>query len=721
VFATWSIRHPRWALLITAVLVAVCLEGLSRVTWDFSLEELYPEDGESALVYNAHLERFGRDDSSIILALDGDAFDPRLAQLEHALQDITGVQDTLSPHSYETFIESDGTLAPKPLAPGDSDPIATGTLVSQNGDAGAVIARIDDLHNNHEDRDALLDRVEQTLEEIGGDWFLGGIPVIRTTYVRLLQADVKLLIPLAFLVSTIFFVIGLRDWRHVIACSFTIALGGSLSVAALSLAGHPLTFFSPALVAVVLVVGTSDIVHLVHRFADHHKRGDAPEIALHSATKEVSVACFLTSLTTAIGFSSLLTTDLPNIRTFGMFTALGVMMVFITTFIVLPPILNWLGPPRHVALERSKARQEKFGRFGEWALSHAKLGALSGILLVVWSVYGATQLRVDQRILEDVRADSIVAKSHDFLEEHMGAVLPLDIIVETTQTTTRDPSFVQALQTFEGVLRQDEMIGHVVGLPDLIEQGWHALGQPALPPTAAANAQVLLLYDLVDPSLVSSFESDAQSTRIRTRVRDLGHGETVALVDRIHAAAAPLKAMGATIEVTGVAWLAQEVNTTLTRQFAGSFALALLAIAVIGFLRYRSIRRVAIALVPNTLPLLVITGVLGWTGIPLKPSTAMVFSVGLGIAIDDTLHFLTVYERGRALGCDAREAVLRAYRTAGRSMADTSVVIALGFSVFALSQFVGLTYFGTLNAVCVAAAVYADLILLGPLLVRFDR
>jgi len=238
VLATWSIRHPRWAAICTVLLVAICVEGLSRVTWDFSLEELYPQDSESAQIYAAHLDRFGRDDSTIIVALDGDAFDPRLAEVEDALRQLTGIDSTLSPHSYETLQEVDGFLEPRPLERGDKDPFAVGTLVSAEGDAGAVIARIDDLHNNHDDRNALLEDVEQALETTGGDWFLGGIPVIRTTYVRLLQADVKVLIPLAFFVSTIFFVIGLRDWRHVLACSFTIALGASLAISALALAGH---------------------------------------------------------------------------------------------------------------------------------------------------------------------------------------------------------------------------------------------------------------------------------------------------------------------------------------------------------------------------------------------------------------------------------------------------------------------------------------------------
>jgi predicted RND superfamily exporter protein len=594
-------------------------------------------------------------------------------------------------------------------------------VIASDRRAGAVIARIADNHNHHAGRDALLKQVDEALAKADGDWFVGGIPVIRTEYVRLLQRDSKLLVPLAIVVSTLFFIIGLRDWRHVLACSFTISLGGGLAVSALLFAGHPLTFFSPALIAVVLVVSTSDIVHLVHRFADHHARTGSTALAIESATREVSVACFLTSLTTAIGFSSLLLTDLPNIRTFGAFTGIGVMMAFITTFIVLPPLLAHLGPPRHVALERAKARQASLERFGRWVLDRKRAALGSGIIVALVAGFGVTQIKIDHRILEDVRASSRVAMSQDFLEARLGSVLPLDVIIERPDAPIRDPVLLEALEVFQQTLRSDEMVGHVVGLTDLVARGWQALGEEGLPSTLAAVSQVLLLCDLVDPDLVPSLQADEHSTRIRTRVQDRGHDETVALVDRIRRAAAPLEALGATVQVTGVAWLAQEVNSTLTTQFAGSFGLALVAIACIAFIRYRSLRRVAIALIPNALPILVILGILGWTGITLKPSTAMVLSVGLGIAIDDTLHFLTVYERGRNAGLDAETAVLGAYGTAGRSMVDTSVVIALGFLIFAMSEFVALTYFGTLNAICVVVAVYADLLLLGPLLVKFDR
>jgi predicted RND superfamily exporter protein len=182
-----------------------------------------------------------------------------------------------------------------------------------------------------------------------------------------------------------------------------------------------------------------------------------------------------------------------------------------------------------------------------------------------------------------------------------------------------------------------------------------------------------------------------------------------------------LSPLGASATVTGVGWLAQEVNGTMTRQFFGSFGLALGLIALLGLALTRSPRRTAVALVPNTVPVLLHLGLLGALSLALKPSTAMVMSIGLGIAVDDTIHILSVYERERARDATPRAAVETAYREAGRSVVSTSVLLASGFSAFAASTFVGTLSFGLLTAWAVATALYADLFLLGPLLVLVDR
>ena len=171
-----------------------------------------------------------------------------------------------------------------------------------------------------------------------------------------------------------------------------------------------------------------------------------------------------------------------------------------------------------------------------------------------------------------------------------------------------------------------------------------------------------------------------------------------------------------------MAYIIQWINNTLTRQFVGSFGLALAFIGLAWALTTRSVRRVVMALIPNILPLLAVLGALGLTGVPLKPTTAMVFSIGLGIAVDDTIHFLAAYERWRKNNpeCTSEEAALHAYQTAGRSMLDTSIVLMAGMLVMCVSKTNAFLYLGAFTAWAIFAALITDLFLLGPLLVALD-
>ena len=216
---------------------------------------------------------------------------------------------------------------------------------------------------------------------------------------------------------------------------------------------------------------------------------------------------------------------------------------------------------------------------------------------------------------------------------------------------------------------------------------------------------------------------DGARTRILLRVRDEGGDATVQLVERVTPKAeALIKQLGGTVSITGVADVIQWINQTLTRQFVGSFLVALLLIGLAWSLTTRSLRRVAMALLPNILPLLAVLAALGVPGIPLTPTTAMVFSIGLGIAADDTIHFLAAYERCRSDHPEStsEDAAMHAYSTAGRSMLDTSIVLVAGMLAMGASEFNGFLYLGGFTAWAVIAALITDLLMLGPLLVALD-
>jgi predicted RND superfamily exporter protein len=710
-------RHGWPSLLLACGILGVSLLALPQLRFEFSLEDLFPRDTPSAAAQQRAIERYGRDDGRILVALEGDPFDPRLGELERRAAAIPGVVSTHSPTSWQLLDPEGGGLSTRSLRAGDRDPLSTDTLVASDGAAGAVLLELDGALNHHAGRAPIVAAVESITEEIPGRWHLGGVPVIRVAYVRAMQRDLTRLLPLAMLVSLVFFVDALRDWRHVLLCAGVLILGAALTGATLVLTGTPFTIFTPAMLAVVLVVGTSDLVHLIHRFADRFHDGETEgEIALLDTLRELVPICLATSATTAVGFLSLLATAIPQIRRFGAMTALGVMLVFACSMLLVPPALLRLGPPRRRATARAERGRARMAGLGRALLARPWIAPTLTAALLVFGISGALRVETDPHILGEVRSTEM-ARSNDFFEEHLGAVLPLDIHISAPEGGLLEPALLEALDRVEGWLRDEPQVGAVLGLPDLLRQGWEALGEQGLPGDPEGSAQVLLLFDMIDPDIAASVTADEQHTRVRTRVRDHGHRATVDLVQRLEAFAAPLLGPhGATMEITGVAWLAQEINATLTRQFAGSFALALVVVGALGLLVYRRLGLVLLALIPNTLPLLALLGLMGWTGLGLQPSTAMVFSVALGVAVDDTIHFLAGYRRRRSQGLGADQAVVETIATVGRTLVDTSLLLAGGFAVFAISQYGAMALFGQLTAFCVVVAAVSDLLILGPLL-----
>jgi hypothetical protein len=731
VFTTWPIDHPRASAGITLLLAALIACAVPRTNIDFSIEQLYPQDSEMAAVYNEHKSAYGADDSAFFVAREGDPWAPELAEAERRIRAIEGVRTTVSPFTMETMVDNEGVLEMRPIEPRDESPLTRGTVLALDGSAGSVIVRIHDEHNHHQGRDALLTAVDDALSSLDGEWHLAGMPVIRTAYVRLVLRDLMVLLPLALLVSGVFFVMSFRDARQVALGLFSITLGMLTAGAAYVLAGGVLNTFSPAFFAVIIVVGTSDLIHLVHRFSDHINAIDGPpstedvQYAARAAAREIGFSCLLTTATTSVGFLALTWTDLPTIQQFGMGAGMGVVLTYLTTFLVVPPVLARMRPPTEAARRHASDGGARIQRFGEWVVERRRAMLWGFLAVAIGLVALGSKTSVAYRILADL-SGSNAGISQQFMEDHMGAVLPMSVDIRF-DGDARDPESIKAIHGLTQWLRSEPLIGHATGLSDLAIPAWETLsGRPGtMPDSRDATAQALFLLRMAkDDPVPHVMLEDGQRTRVVMRVKDEGGTAMVELGDRIQQEADRwLSPAGGTATITGVAHVIQWINRTLTIQFAGSFVIALLLIGASWMLITRSPRRVFIALVPNVLPLLAVLGALGALGVPLKPTTAMVFSIGLGIAVDDTIHFLAAYERHRKAHPEAGSAgaVGHAYATAGRSMFDTSLVLVAGLLTLGASEFSGFLYLGGFTAWAVVAALITDLMLLGPLLVALDK
>jgi len=727
-FFAWPIDHPWSNCFLLLTIIAFIGFALPRAVIDFSLEQLYPQNSELAQTYKEHKAAYGADDNIFFAAREGDGWAPEIQQVEEQIRRLPQVESTLSPFTMERLESHDGVLEMRPLTPGDTDVLTRGTVLSVDDSAGAVIVKIAHEHNNHVGRDALLTEVEDIIDSVGGEWHLAGMPVIRTAYVRLVLTDLRVLIPLSILIAGFFFVLSFRDTRQVLVGLLSISMGMLASAAAYIAAGGVVNTFSPAFFSVVIVVGTSDLIHLVHRFSDHvddlGTDRESVQEAARRAAREIGFACFLTTTTTAIGFLALLWTDLPTVRMFGMGAGAGVTITYITTFLIVPPLLARMKPPSTSARRHATGGGERMRRLGTWVVQRRKkMVTLFGVIGIILGVL-ASQTEVAYRLLADL-GTSDAGNSQHFMEKHMGAVLPMSVDIRL-DSDAREPEAIAAIDELTGWLREQPLVGHATSLADLTRTSWEALsGQPgSMPPTREATAQSLFMLGMGEEDPVPSLMlDDGARTRILMRVRDEGGAATVQLTEQLeHKTKELLGPIGGTAHVTGVAYVIQWINRTLTQQFFGSFIIALMLIGTVWLVTTRSIRRVVIALIPNFLPLLAVLAALGATGIPLKPTTAMVFSIGLGIAVDDTIHFLAAYERWRKQNPEGSslDAVQHAYATAGRSMLDTSIVLTAGMLAMTASEFTGFLYLGAFTAWSVVAALITDLLLLGPLLVLLD-
>ena len=408
----------------------------------------------------------------------------------------------------ERLEDRDGLLSMRPLSPLDTDPMARGTVVGTRGDGGAVIVRIAEQSNNHDGREILISEVEAIIAELDGEWHLAGMPVIRTAYVRLVIKDMSTLIPLSVLVAGFFFVLSFRDTRQVVLGLSSITLGMLTAGAAYIVAGGVVNTFSPAFFSVVVVVGTSDLIHLVHRFSDYVDANpdaeDATRVAARKAAEEIGFAC-LTTTTTAVGFLALMWTDLPTVQMFGLGAGLGVILTYLTTFLLVPPILARMRPPSRSARGHATGGSDRMTRLGQWAMARRRsmLGAFA-VLAVILAVFGA-QTKVAYRLLADLGGTS-AGTGQAFMEENMGAVLPMSVDIRF-EDDAREPKNLRAIGELTDWLRDQPLVGHATSLTDLTQLSWRTLSGSSseLPPNREAAAQSLLRWAWAakTPSLTS--------------------------------------------------------------------------------------------------------------------------------------------------------------------------------------------------------------------------
>lgn len=567
--------------------------------------------------------------------------------------------------------------------------------------------------------------------EMGTDtrWHLSGMPYIRTVNVMKARREINIFIILAALVTLLVLVILFRSPAEVIIPLVNVGLGVLWSRGFMHLLGYEITLLTGLLPPLLIVIGVPNAVYFITKYHIECGRISDKFTALQKVMTRTGSAIFLTNLTTAIGFLSFTVTGSATLVEFGILASISVALLFVLTLLFIPVAFSFLPKPDGRSTAHLEKRLSLATVRNLILISQYRRGWVYGltILALGLSVLGISRMRVEGTVTDDLPRHDPVISDLRFFERYMGGVMPLEILIETRQENGfwKSPKLWKKMEALQAYLRELGMTSRAYSLVDLIKFANQAFynGDPSYYQLPNQFDRAFLI-DYLKPgnnrdSLMRNFvDSTGRLARVSVQMEDLKAEDILNLKTRIETyLKEEFPSDTYTTAVTGGSVIFAKGTGYLIRNLVFSMALAVVVIALLMALLFRQVKMVLISLAPNVLPLLFTAGLMGVAGIPLKPSTMLVFGIAFGIAVDDTIHFLTKYRQEMALHRqNTRSAVVVALRETGLSMAYTSIILFFGFSVFIGSDFGGTKALGMLVSFTLLSAMFTNLFLLPALL-----
>ncbi|MDA0728328.1 MAG: MMPL family transporter [Bacteroidetes bacterium] len=581
---------------------------------------------------------------------------------------------------------------------------------------------------------------DQWSEDKGIETHLSGLPFIRIAMTNKVKGEIGYFIGAAMFVTALLLFLFFRNLAVVGVCMAVVFIGVIWSLGTIALLDYRITLVMSLIPALMIVIGVPNCIYLVNKYQGEFKRHGNKMMALQRMVTKVGNATLLTNATTAFGFATFIFTHSPILIEFGVVAALNIMLAFGISIVLIPALFTWLPEPhdRHLSHLDRVWVDNVVGSFVRTVQSGRRPVYLAALVVLLGSAAGMTRMVSTGNIVDDLPDDDRVLTDLTWIESRFKGVMPFEVLIDGHQPgQILNASNLSRIDRFQTLLTEYPEFSRSLSAVDAVKFGVQAFygGDPdryRLPsrqersfmgPYFRGSEGEASQHDDANVVIANFVDSTRTITRVSAQMADVGTLEMDALMGDLRPridSIFPADRFDVTITGTSIVFL--QGTSYLVNNLLISIALAIVVIALVMALLFKSGRMVGIALIPNLLPLLFTAGVMGWTGIPIKPSTILVFSVAFGISVDDTIHFLAKYRQElRSNGWNIRAAVLEAVRETGVSMMYTSIVLFFGFLMFALSEFDGTRSLGILVSVTLLVAMFTNLMLLPSLLMSFAR
>ena len=580
-----------------------------------------------------------------------------------------------------------------------------------------------------------IPKIEAYEKETGIDLRVSGMPYIRTLNAKSIIDEIGLFIGASLLITSLIFFFFFRSYRATLISIIIVIIGVMWTFGFLGLFHYEITVLTAIIPSLIIVIGIPNCIFLTNKYQQEFLAHGNKAKALQRVITKVGTATLMTNLTTAAGFATFIITNSELLKEFGIVASVSIMALFFLCLIIIPIYYSYQPVPKEKHLEHLNRNYVR--TFMTWIEKMVRQNKRHvypvAIVLFIVSLYGAFQIKTSGSLIEDMPKKTGFYKDILFFEKEFDGIMPLEITIDTERKKgVMKLSTLQKMDELQKTIEEIPELSKPISILNLVKYSKQAYynGNPEFYALPTPQEQTFILSYAKNTAknsqkniMKSYVDSTGQVARITTFMKDIGTGNMEIIENKLRTKINKVFPPDRyKVIMTGKAFVFEKGTKYLLDNLVSSLLFAIFLISLLMAFMFRSFKMVVVALIPNLLPLVITAGLMGYFGIPLKPSTILVFSIAFGLSVDDTIHFLAQYRQELVRNnWKIKRSVYATINEAGVSMFYTSVVLFTGFSVFMLSDFGGTVALGGLIAVTLLFGMLSNLILLPALVLTLNK
>jgi len=761
------VRFKVLSLIVLGLVTLIMGYFAIQVKLSYEFTKAIPEDNPKFIIYKDFVKKFGVDGTTVVVGFQTDSLYTKpvfnaVYSLHQSLKNIPGVTDVLSlpvaytitKHSTETkFIPSkifnppytSDSILLKDQVSLEQLPFYKNLLYNPSSHAYIMAVSFNPDSINSAARSAIISKLQNKLDvftqQTGLAVHISGLPYIRTILADRIKKEMFWFLIGSLLLSAITLLLFFRSISATLLSLSVVIMGVIWSFGTMVLMGQKITLLTALIPPLIVVIGIPNCIYFLNKYHTSFKETKNKEQAIVQMVSRMGIVTLFCNITAAIGFFVFAFTKSPLLKEFGWVSGLNIMALFFISLLLIPPVLTYLEAPKpkHVKYLDNKYLEKILLKIEKWTFRHTKWVFGITLVFVIISLLGVMHIKKEAFIVDDLPKKDMLYTDLKWFEKEGGGVMPLEIIVDTKKRNGLLKSIhpledIEALQVY---LSQQPELGKPMGLLDGIKFAKQAfydgdsLAYAVPTTTEMAFIAPYLQFNKVDTGVTTGpaqllnkfIDKDKSQTRVSVNMKDIGSAQLPIFLKKLDSATKSIfDSSKYNIEITGSSVTFLEGSNFIITGLGESIFWAFLLIALCMLFLFRSFPILMCSLLPNIVPLLITAGVMGWIGVSLKPSTVLVFSVALGIAIDVTIRFLINYKQELPrLNNQVNNTLVQTIKHTGISIIYTSMVLVAGFVIFCFSDFGGTKALGWLTSLTLVVSTFTNLILLPALIKTFIK